>query len=96
MKLSQKLPMDGVSNQAKPYPTKPNHTKPNHTKPTLNLLYPKQPTVLPGLVWYGKVWFDIDETFTEASDGCCLKPNLTIPNETNAESFLKQPKQVGS
>ena len=40
---------------------------------------------------------DLDETFTEASDGCCLKPNLTMPsqnkpNQTDIKSSLIQPK----
>ena len=44
---------------------------------------------------------DLNETFTEASDGYCLKPNLAIlsqtkPYQTNTKSSLKQPKQVGS
>ena len=44
---------------------------------------------------------DLDETFTEASDGCCLKSDQTIPiqtiaNQTNSKSSLKQQKQVGS
>ena len=44
---------------------------------------------------------DPNETFTEASDGCCLKPNLTIPSQTNpyqtnTKSSLKQSKLVVS
>ena len=32
---------------------------------------------------------DLDETFTEASDGCCLKSNQTIPNKTKPTLNLK-------
>ena len=28
---------------------------------------------------------DLDETFTEDSDGCCLKPNLTIPSQNKSD-----------
>ena len=38
--------------------TKPYHTKPYQTKPTVNLLKNSQNKL------------DLDETFTEASDGC--------------------------
>ena len=38
---------------------------------------------------------DLDETFTLASDVCCLKSNPTKTNQTNSESFLQQPKQFG-
>jgi len=44
---------------------------------------------------------DVDEALTEASDGCCLKSDQTIPIQTiaihtNSKASLKQPKQVGS
>ena len=45
-------------------------TKPNLPNPSLNLL------------WNLKTKSDLDKTFTEASDGCCLKPNQTIQNQT--------------
>ena len=32
---------------------------------------------------------DLDETFTEASDGCSLEPNLTITNQINTKPSLK-------
>ena len=32
---------------------------------------------------------DFDETFTESSDGGCLIPEQTIPNETNFKSLKK-------
>ena len=39
---------------------------------------------------------DLDETFTEPSDGYCLKPDQIKLYQTNSTSSLKQPKQVRS
>ena len=36
-----------------------------------------------GGVLTGFPMLDLDENFTEASVGCCLKPDQTIPNLTN-------------
>ena len=95
--------------------TKPNHTKPNQTIPyqammklsqrlqmdvVSNKTYPYQSKPTLNLHLNSQNKSDLDETFTEASDGCCLKPNLTIPSQTKpyqtiTKSSLKQPKQVG-
>ena len=50
--------------------TKPYQTKPYQSKLTLNLLQISQNKL------------EFDEIFTEASDGCCLKPDQTIPYQT--------------
>ena len=56
------------------------HTKPNQTKPTVNLLKNSHKKL------------DFYETFSVASDGCCLKPDQTISYQTNCKSSLKQQK----
>ena len=40
------------------------------------------------LLWNRQTKSDLDETFTEASDGCCLKPNQTIQNQTKLSLSL--------
>ena len=39
---------------------------------------------------------DLDETYEEPSDGHCLNPDQTKPQQTNSISSLKQQKQVES
>merc|ERR1711873_311884 len=69
--------------------TIPYQTKTYQTELTVNLLQNSQNK------------FDLDENFTEASVGCCLKPDQTIPYQTltiqtNCISSLKPPNQVRS
>ena len=70
MKFSQKLWMDVISNQTKPYHIRPNQTIPYHTKPTVNIFQNSQNKS------------DYVETFSVTLDGCYLKPDQTIPKQT--------------
>ena len=58
--------------QSKPSHTKQNQTLPYFTKPNQNRIFSKT----------AKKKSDLNETFTKASDGCCLKLILTILSQT--------------
>ena len=84
MKISQKLQLDVVSNQTKPY-----HTIPNLTNPNQLYIFSKK----------AKNKSDLDENFTEVSDGCFLipyttKPNLTNPNQLYIFSKTAKTNQI--
>ena len=63
--------------------TEPYQAKPNHTIPNQLLKNSQNKS-------------DLDETFTEPSDGHCLKLDQIKHYQTNSKSSLKQPKQVRS
>ena len=82
MKISQKLQLDVVSNQTKPY-----HTIPNLTNPNQLYIFSKQPKQI-------RSWWKFHRSFRWMFSQTIH--NQTEPYQTNYKSSLKPPNQVRS